>query len=138
GDATSAARAVLETGDVDYAWNLQVAADVLQGLSQAGKGDLISAVSGNLERILLNRTDVDPALGDLRGEPPDKGGKPHPFLSDLQVRQALALAVDRDTIANKIYGGEKVAGGPTCNIITAPPAYVSTTKFETCEFNIDN
>jgi len=138
GDATSAARAVFESGDIDYAWNTQVPADVLTGLAAEGKGTLVNVPSANVERLLLQRADVDPSLGDLRGEPPDKGGKPHPFLSDLKVRQALALAVDRDTIANKIYGGEKVAGGPTCNIITAPPAYVSTTKFETCEFNIDN
>ncbi len=137
GDATSSARAALETGDVDYAWNLQVPADVLQSLAAAGKGEIVNSPSGNLERILIQRTDISPEMGDLRGEPPDKGGKPHPFLSDLKVRQALALAIDRDTIGNQIYGGEAVAGSGTCNIIVVPPAYVSDTVSETCEFNID-
>jgi peptide/nickel transport system substrate-binding protein len=137
GDATSAARAVLETGDVDYSWNLQVASDVLQGLAAAGKGEIASASGGHLERILIQRTDVNPALGDLRGEPVDKGGKPHPFLSDLAVRQALALAVDRKTIAQQLYGGKDIAGVDTCNVIVAPPQLVSTTVDETCEFSIE-
>lgn len=137
GDATSAARAALETGDVDYAWNLQVAADVLKGLAAAGKGDIVNPVSGNLERILINRTDPDPALGDVRSEPVDKGGKAHPFLSDLKVRQALAFGVDRQTIGNQIYGGQEVAGAGTCNVVVVPPAAVSTTKFDFCEFSIE-
>lgn len=137
GDATSAARAALETGDVDYSWNLQVAADVLTSLAAAGKGDIVNPVSGSLERILINRTSVDPALGDMRGEPPDKGGKPHPFLSDLKVRQALALAVDRETIGTQLYGGQEVAGAGTCNVVVVPPQYVSSRVDETCEFNIE-
>lgn len=138
GDATSAARAVLETGDVDYAWNLQVPADVLQGLLAAGgSGELINSPSGNLERLHLQRTDVDPALGDARGEPVSNGGKPHPFFTDLKVRQAFALAVDRETIANELYGGAQVAGAATYNVVNAPAANVSTTQFEISEFNLD-
>ncbi len=38
GDAPSAARAVLQTGEFDYAWNLQVADDILRRLEQGGKG----------------------------------------------------------------------------------------------------
>ena len=38
GDAPSAARAVLQTGDYDYAWNLQVDAAVLTQLETGGKG----------------------------------------------------------------------------------------------------
>jgi peptide/nickel transport system substrate-binding protein len=132
GDATSAARAVLETGDADYAWNLQVAADVLQELSKGGKGEVVSARGGNVERIVINFTNPDPTLGDKRSEP----GNPHPFLSDLKVRQALTLAVDRQAIAKGLYG-DGLLGVATCNILTAPPAFVSTTKPETCEFNID-
>ena len=43
GDAVSAARAVLQTGEYDYAWNLQVEAQVLSQLLQGGKGDLVTA-----------------------------------------------------------------------------------------------
>ncbi|HWM76443.1 MAG TPA: ABC transporter substrate-binding protein, partial [Methylomirabilota bacterium] len=38
GDAVSAARAVLQTGEYDYGWNMQVEDDILQRLEQNGKG----------------------------------------------------------------------------------------------------
>jgi peptide/nickel transport system substrate-binding protein len=134
GDATSAARASLQTGDIDYAWNLQVAADVLAELTKGGKGDLVTALSGNVERILINRTNPDPALGDKRSEP----GNPHPFLTDLKVRKALAIAINRDAIGGELYG-DGLTGKATCNILTSPPAIVSTTQFDSCALkgNVD-
>ncbi len=132
GDATSAARAVLQTGDADYAWNVQIDADVLTSLAAAGKGKVLSAPSGTLERIAINFSNPDPALGDKRSEP----DQPHPFLTDLKVRQALALAVDRQTIAKQLYG-DGLLGDATCNVVNVPPAAVSTTLHDICEFNID-
>ena len=38
GDAVSAARAVLQTGEYDYAWNLQVEDEILLRLEKGGKG----------------------------------------------------------------------------------------------------
>ena len=38
GDAVSAARAVLQTGEYDFAWNLQVEDEILKRLEQGGKG----------------------------------------------------------------------------------------------------
>ena len=38
GDAVSAARAVLQTGEYDFAWNLQVEDEILQRLEKGGKG----------------------------------------------------------------------------------------------------
>ncbi len=38
GDATSAARAVIQTGEYDFAWNLQVEDDILSGWSRAARG----------------------------------------------------------------------------------------------------
>ena len=38
GDATGAGRSVLETGEFDYAWNLQLAPDVIANMEKAGKG----------------------------------------------------------------------------------------------------
>lgn len=132
GDATSAARAVLQTGDMDYAWNLQVESDVLQDLMKGAKGKVTGATSGTMERIAINFTNPDPALGDKRSEP----GVPHPFLTDLNVRKALALAVDRQAIAKELYG-DGLLGVATCNVINVPAPTVSTTKHDICEFNID-
>jgi peptide/nickel transport system substrate-binding protein len=40
GDAASAARAVLETGEADYAWNLQVEPEILRAMETAGLGKI--------------------------------------------------------------------------------------------------
>jgi len=132
GDATSAARAVFQTGEADYGWNLQVEAQVLNQLSQGGKAKLMTAPSSNVERLLLNFSNPSPDLGDQRGEPDTK----HPFFTDLNVRKAFAMAVDRKSIAQQLYGP---AGDATCNIITSPPAVVSknTDSMDVCQNDID-
>jgi len=130
GDATSAARAVFQTGDFDYGWNLQVESQVLNQLMQGGKGDMITATSGNVERLLINFADPN-APGDERSEPTTK----HPFFSDLNVRKAFAMAVDRKSMAEQLYG---VAGKPTCNIVSAPEDVVSknTDSMDVCKYDI--
>ena len=120
GDALSSARAVLETGEYDYAWNIQVEPEVLKSMENAGKGKLKVAFGSYVERIDLNRSNPDPALGDKRST---LEGGPHPALSDPAVRKALNLAIDRDVIVEAGYGP---AGKPTCNIIPGPAQYIST------------
>ena len=51
GDAEAAGRAVLETGEFDYAWNMQLAPDVLAAMQAAGKGTVVSAFGSLVERI---------------------------------------------------------------------------------------
>ena len=123
GDAPSAASAALETGEVDYAWNLQVEPAILNGMAAAGKGTLVSAFAGNVERILINRTNPDPALGDKRSEWTMEDPNPHPFLTDPVVLSALSMAIDRGVINEQLYGA---AGTATCNILAGPPAVAST------------
>ena len=118
GDATSAARAVFQTGDVDYAANLQVEIAVLNQIMQGGKGELITATSPNVEYLLLNRADPNKEVNGARSEPTTS----HPFLSDLRVRQALSLAIDRKQIADLLYGP---LGQATCNMLPAPAIYAS-------------
>src|SRR5680860_1630503 len=59
GDAASAARAVLQTGEYEYAWNLQVEPAVLNEMLEGGdaKGDLYTVQGTNLERININFSD---------------------------------------------------------------------------------
>ena len=57
GDAASAARAVLQTGEYDYAWNMQVEDDILKRLEQGGKGRVDITPGGRIEHIQLNITD---------------------------------------------------------------------------------
>lgn len=126
GDAASAARAVLETGEYDYAWNMQVEPEVLATMLKAGKGVLVTAFGTQVERINLNHYNADPALGDKRST---KEAGPHPSLSDPAVRRALSLAIDRDVIDEAGYGE---AGKPTCNIVPAPEAVASTKNDSWC------
>jgi peptide/nickel transport system substrate-binding protein len=119
GDATSAARAVLQTGDVDYANNLQVEAAILQQLEAAGQGQLVTNFGSLVERIIFNFTDPNQATAE--GET-SSTEFPHPLFSDLQVRQAVNLAIDRDTIATQLYGP---TGKPTANFLVAPGPFAS-------------
>jgi peptide/nickel transport system substrate-binding protein len=132
GDATSAARAVFQTGDVDYAWNLQVEAQVLNQLQQGGKGELVTAVSPNVERLLINFADPNKEQNGARGEPDTR----HPFFSDINVRKAFAMAVDRKAIGQQLYGP---TGSATCNILPAPEAIVSknTDAADVCKLDLD-
>lgn len=119
GDAASAARSVLETGEFDYAWNMQVEPEILAQMLAAGKGKIEVAFGTQVERIDINPFAVDPSLGDKRST---KDAGPHPALSDPAVRRALSISIDRDILVEAGYGAN---GRPTCNILPAPDIYVS-------------
>ena len=119
GDATAAGRAVMETGEFDYAWNLQLAPDTIARMEKGGKGMPVAGFGPLLERIMLNNTNPDPALG------PDERAviKPHPFLGDPAVYNAMSLAIDRPLLVEIGYGQ---AGKVSCNWVPAPVVYAST------------
>jgi peptide/nickel transport system substrate-binding protein len=119
GDATAAGRAVLETGEFDYAWNLQLAPDVIANMEAAGKGVAMSAFGTLVERIEMNMTDPSPSLPE--GERAT-AKHPHPFLTDIRVRKALSMAIDRELLTEIGYGK---AGRPTCNLVPAPEIFAS-------------
>ena len=123
GDAASAARAVLETGEFDYAWNLQVEPEVLSQMAAAGKGTVVTAFGTSVERLMVNQTNNDPSLGPEKRSLYLDGANPHPFLSDPAVRHALSLAIDRSILVEAGYGA---AGQATCNVLPAPAVYAST------------
>src|SRR5215831_765508 len=100
GDAASAARAVLQTGEYDFAWNLQVADEVLKRSEQGGKGHVEIATGGAVEHIQLNNTDP---WKDVDGER-SSIKTTHPFLTDPAVRSALNVLVDRGSVHEEIYG----------------------------------
>src|SRR4030095_3578303 len=128
GDATSAARAVLQTGEYDYAWNLQVEDEVLKRMEAGGKGRAYIVPSGDIEFIQLSVTDP---FNEVDGERSSIKSK-HFAFSDPQVRQAMALLADRKGMQDFIYGRTGMA---TSNFVNNPPRFVSkNTKFE---FNID-
>ncbi|MFK4510772.1 peptide ABC transporter substrate-binding protein [Bradyrhizobium daqingense] len=128
GDAVSAARAVIQTGEYDFGWNIQVEDDVLLRLEKGGKGKTIYAVGGDTEFIALNFTDPNTEVDGERSSMKTK----HPLFSDPAVRKALSLLVDRDSIKKAIYGR---AGRTTANFLNGPEKFVS--KNTSWEFSVE-
>ncbi|WP_368184003.1 peptide ABC transporter substrate-binding protein [Aestuariibius sp. HNIBRBA575] len=120
GDAAAAARSVLETAEFDYAWNLQIDPTVLSDMESAGNGTVVTAFGSSVERLMINQTNPDSALGDARSTV--EGGA-HPFLSDSEVVRALSMAIDRELLVEVGYGS---GGQATCNVLPAPAIYAST------------
>jgi peptide/nickel transport system substrate-binding protein len=128
GDAVGAARAVIQTGEYDYAWNMQVEDEILKRLEQGGKGRADIVSGGNIEHIQVNTTDP---WTEVEGERSSAKTK-HPTLSDPAVRQALNLLVDRGSVQEEIYGRTGIA---TANFVNAPSRFVS--KNMKWEFSVD-
>jgi peptide/nickel transport system substrate-binding protein len=119
GDAESSARAVMETGEFDYAWNTQIPPDSQKSMTAAGKGEFVVAFGTLVERLEMNTTDPS---ADLPEGERSTAKHPHPVLSDIRVRQALSKAIDRSILVEVGYGE---GGKPTCNVIPAPDAWAS-------------
>ena len=128
GDAVSAARAVLQTGEYDYAWNLQVEDEVLKRMETGGRGKISAVVSGDIEFIILNTTDPWTEVDGERSSVKTK----HPTLSDPKVREAINLLIDRDSIQKFIYGRGGIATASFVN----QPAMFKSQKLK-YEFNVD-
>jgi len=128
GDAVSAARTVLQTGEYDFAWNLQVEDEILSRMEKGGKGRIAITNGGGIEHIRLQFadpwTEVDGERASLKTK--------HPTLSDSAVRQALALLVDKASIEKFIYGR---TGRATANYVDYPERFRS--KNTSFEFNVD-
>lgn len=128
GTVKEAARLALQTGEVDFAWNLQVDAATLSELEAEGQGEAIPVPQSFVERIYFNFTDPNRIAPNGERASLDF---PHPFFSDLKVRQAFAYAVDREEIA-ALYGP---GFQPASNILVSPAKYNSpNTSFE---FNLE-
>jgi peptide/nickel transport system substrate-binding protein len=120
GDAVSAARAVLQTGEFDFAGEVaSVEDDVLERLeTTGGKGRVSVGYGGRILHIALNQSDPWTEVDGERSSVKTT----HPFLTDPAVRGALALLVDRAGIQEQIYSR---TGRATGVFITAPERFRS-------------
>lgn len=122
GDAAAAARAVLQTGEFHYAWNLVLEPDVLSQMeTDDGPGEVLAVpgVSASVERVNMNFSDPHTEVDGQRSEM----NTPHPFLTDPAVRRAVLLGVNRQQIVDNFYGeGQEVA----TNIVYGDEAVTST------------
>lgn len=117
GDLNLAGQAAREAS-VDFAWNLALPEETLVEIEAGGKMRVLAPPSAFVERIMINFTDPKKETAD--GERSSLQF-PHPFLSDLQVRRAMAMAIDRESIAAPYGRG----GQLTTNILVEPSFFAS-------------
>jgi len=128
GDAVGAARAVLQTGEYDFAYYLLVEEEVLRRIEQGGKGRVLAIPSSGVSFIQCNQTDpwreVDGERSSVKA--------PHPLLTEQPVRSALSMVVDRLSIQEHLVGR---TGQITANFLNAPERFRS--RNSTWEFSIE-
>ena len=128
GDSAGAARAVLQTGEYDFAYYVLIEEEMLKRLETGGKGRVLTIPSSGVSHIQLNQTDpwteVDGERSSLKA--------PHPFLTDPVMRTALNLLVDRQTIQDHLVGR---VGQIAVNFLNAPDRFRSPNN--TWEFSVD-
>ena len=129
GDAASAARAVIQTGEYDYAWNLAIEPEIAQSFeSDDSPGVLLVAPGLSIERININFSDPrQEVTTDIPSATPEAAptqvtqrsemNTPHPLFSDIAVRQAMTLAIDREQIASSFFFGGDLEP-PVVNVLS--------------------
>ena len=128
GDSAGATRAVLQTGEYDFAYYVLVEEEVLRRIEQGGKGRVLTLPSSGVSFIQCNQSDPWTPVDGERSGPKST----HPFLSDQAVRTALSLLIDRVSIHEHVLGR---TGRPTANFLNAPDRFRSPNT--SWEFNID-
>ena len=128
GDAVSAARAVLQTGEYDFAYYVLAEEDVLKRLEQGAKGRILAIPSSGVNHIQCNQSDP---WREVDGER-SNAKVPHPCLSDPAVRKAISLLVDRASIQEHVVGRN---GQITSNFLNAPERFRS--RNTSWEFSIE-
>jgi peptide/nickel transport system substrate-binding protein len=128
GDSAGATRAVLQTGEYDFAYYVLVDEELLRRMEQGGKGRVLVLPSSGVSFIQCNQSDPWTPVDGERSGPKST----HPFLTDQAVRTALSLLIDRVSIHEYILGR---TGRPTANFLNAPDRFRSPNT--SWEFNLD-
>lgn len=121
GEAVTSAQAVTVNGEWDLAFTLMIDPETLESIV-GDAGEVVGAVGTGVEKIQLNfsdpNTEVDGQMSEVN--------TPHPFLTDDAVRKAMNMSLDRDQIAEKLYGSPS-----TANMLVGLTAFESpNTSFE--------
>lgn len=129
GDAVSAGRAVVQTAEFDFAWNVQAEPAIINELRENGpNGQIIQTSGSTLEAIYFNFSDPRQEVNGQRSEK----NTPHPILTDPAVRQAVNVAIQRELIAREFYGDGELA---TPNQLTGSDFFESPNT--SWEYNLD-
>jgi peptide/nickel transport system substrate-binding protein len=128
GDSPGATRAVLQTGEYDFAHYVLVEEDVLRRIEQGGKGRVLAVPSPAVSFIQCNQSDPWTEVDGERSSPRST----HPFLAEQAVRTALSLLVDRASIQEHLVGR---SGQITANFLNGPERCRS--RNTSWEFSVD-
>ncbi|HWV24212.1 MAG TPA: ABC transporter substrate-binding protein, partial [Thermomicrobiales bacterium] len=129
GDAIATGRAVVQTGEYDYAWNVQAEPEIIKQINESGEyGQLVGVRTSTTEVIYFNFSDPNMEVDGQRSQK----DTPHPFFTDKAVRDAINLAIDRTLIAGEFYGEPDSA---TANVLSGNPTFESPNT--SWEFDLD-
>lgn len=128
GDSTSAVTAVLQTAEFDFAPLISAEDAILTRLEAVGRGRVILDPSADVEQITCNVSDPYTEIDGERSHVSTR----NPTLGDPEVRRAINLLIDRDTMMAHIYGRD---GTATANYINRPVQFRSDRL--TYEFSIE-
>ena len=128
GDSVGATRAVLQTAEYDFAYYVLVEEEMLRRIETGGKGRVLTIPAAGVSQVQFNHSDPWREVDGERSSPKST----HPSLSELPVRTALTLLVDRVSIQEHLIGR---AGQITPNFLNAPERFRS--RNTSWEFNVD-
>jgi len=115
--------------DPDAAVNMLLAGDV-DLVEQLGPPSRVSRVAADSSTRLIRYPSA--AYGFLGFRLQDAKGKRHPLLSDRALRRALALGIDRATLAVGVFGAGTVAPpGPMSQLLWINRPGIRTLPFDT-------
>ena len=104
GEAVTSAQAVTVGGEWDFAFTLMIDPETLESIV-GDKGEVIGAVGTGVEKIQINFSDPFTEVDGQQSEV----NTPHPFLTDDAVRKAMSMAINREQIAERLYGSPAAA-----------------------------
>ena len=119
GDPAAAARAVLQTGEYDFGWNVQIEPSLAAELVTPDSAGTLEAQPGtNVERMTIQFADPNTEVNGQRAEK----NTPNPVMGDKAVREAINMCVPRQLIADEFYG---LGQPPTSNILDGLESFSS-------------
>lgn len=104
GEVTTSIQAVTVGSEWDLAFTLMIDPETLESIV-GDEGEVLGALGTGVEKIQLNFSDPNTEVDGQNSEV----NTPHPFLTDDAVRQAMAMAIDREQIATNLYGSPATA-----------------------------
>lgn len=119
GDPAAAGRAVLQTGDFHFGWNVQIEPALVDELvNDDSAGFLVADPGTNVERLTIQHADPHTEVDGQRAQK----DTPNPVMGDKAVRQAMNLCIPRQLIAEEFYGLNQP---PTANILDGLDSFSS-------------